>query len=59
MLIIFGMALVMHALVWFTGTLIVAMIVHAVYDFVAGYLIAREAKVFDAASDPATIPVVK
>jgi membrane protease YdiL (CAAX protease family) len=49
-LIIFGMAIVMHVLVWYTGTLIVAMIVHAIYDFVAGYLIAREARVFDAAA---------
>jgi membrane protease YdiL (CAAX protease family) len=51
--IIFGMAIVMHALVWYTGTLIVAMVVHAVYDFVAGYLIAREARTFDAAG---TVP---
>lgn len=49
-LIIFGMAIVMHVLVWYTGTLIVAMVVHAVYDFVAGYLIAREARVLDAAA---------
>ena len=49
-LIIFGMALVMHVLVWYTGTLLVAMVVHALYDFVAGYLIAREARAFDAAA---------
>ncbi len=35
---IFGMALVMHGLVWFTDTLVVAMGVHAVYDIVAGVL---------------------
>jgi membrane protease YdiL (CAAX protease family) len=32
MLIIFVIACVMHALVWFTGTLVIAMIVHAAYD---------------------------
>ncbi len=36
--------LVMHALVYITGTLLLAMLVHAVYDFVAGYWIAREAQ---------------
>jgi membrane protease YdiL (CAAX protease family) len=45
--IIFGMALIMHGLVQFTGTLVLAMIVHATYDFVAGYLIGREALRFD------------
>lgn len=49
-LIIFGMAIVMHVLVWYTGTLIIAMVVHAVYDFVAGYLIARDARALDAAA---------
>ena len=45
--IIFGIALLMHALVAFTGTLVLAMIVHAAYDFAAGQLIAREAARFD------------
>jgi membrane protease YdiL (CAAX protease family) len=31
-LIIFVIACVMHALVWFTGTLVIAMVVHATYD---------------------------
>jgi membrane protease YdiL (CAAX protease family) len=41
--IIFGIALVMHALVEATGTLVLAMGVHAAFDFFAGYRIAREA----------------
>jgi hypothetical protein len=40
--IIFVMALAMHALVAVTGTLVVAMVVHAGYDIVAGVLGARE-----------------
>ena len=35
-LIIFAMALAMHALVFYTGTLVVAMVVHALYDVIAG-----------------------
>jgi len=42
--VIFAMALVMHGLVAFTGTLILAMLVHGLYDLVAGYFIAKEAK---------------
>ena len=45
--IIFGMAVVMHVLVWYSQTLIVAMVVHALYDFVAGYLIGREARTLE------------
>jgi membrane protease YdiL (CAAX protease family) len=41
--IIFFIALVMHALVAITGTLVYAMLVHAVYDFIAGYLAGRDA----------------
>ena len=40
--IIFLMALAMHALVAVTGTLVVAMVVHAVFDVVAGVVAARE-----------------
>lgn len=40
--IIFLMALMMHALVAVTGTLVVAMVVHAGYDIVAALLGARE-----------------
>jgi membrane protease YdiL (CAAX protease family) len=43
-LVIFAMALVMHGLVFFTQTLWLAIAVHALYDFVAGGLIAREAR---------------
>lgn len=45
--VIFAMALLMHALVGVTGTLVFAMIVHATYDFIAGLLIGREAARFD------------
>lgn len=41
------MALATHGLVAFTGTLVLAMVVHAGYDLVAGVLIAREARRFD------------
>ena len=42
--VIFGIALVMHALVASTGTLVYAMVVHAAYDLIAGYFIGREAR---------------
>jgi membrane protease YdiL (CAAX protease family) len=42
---IFGIALVMHGLVAFTHTLVLAMFVHAIYDFIAGWLIRRQADV--------------
>lgn len=44
--IIFILALTMHALVWFTSTLLLAMLVHALYDFASGALIARDARRF-------------
>jgi membrane protease YdiL (CAAX protease family) len=40
-IVIFVIALAMHTLVWFTGTLVVAMVVHSAYDLAAGYLAAR------------------
>jgi membrane protease YdiL (CAAX protease family) len=40
---IFAIAIVMHALVALTRTLILAMTIHAIYDFIAGCLISREA----------------
>lgn len=40
---IFFIALVMHGVVRLTGTLFIAIAVHAIYDFIAGYLIARDA----------------
>ncbi|HEX5010242.1 MAG TPA: CPBP family intramembrane glutamic endopeptidase [Planctomycetota bacterium] len=47
-LAVFGIALVMHALVAFTGSLLPAMLVHASYDLVAGAIIARDARRMDA-----------
>ncbi len=41
--VIYGIALVLHALVALTGTLVIAMVVHGVYDFAAGALIRRDA----------------
>lgn len=46
-LVIFAMALVMHGLVWWTETLLLAVIVHAAYDFIAGVRISRDARRFD------------
>lgn len=43
-LLIFLMALAAHGLVAVTGTLVLAMLVHAVYDVLAGYLLADEAR---------------
>ena len=40
--IVFVMALLNHALVAVTGTLVVAMLVHAVYDWLAAMLLVRE-----------------
>ncbi|MBI1810234.1 MAG: CPBP family intramembrane metalloprotease [Gemmatimonadetes bacterium] len=41
---VFAIALVMHALVWHTGTLVLAMAVHAVYDVAAGILAGNRAR---------------
>jgi membrane protease YdiL (CAAX protease family) len=46
-LVIFCLALVMHALVEFTGSLLPAMLVHATYDIIAGLIIMRDAAVLD------------
>jgi membrane protease YdiL (CAAX protease family) len=35
MVVVFAMACSMHALVWYTGTLVIAMAVHAIYDLLA------------------------
>ncbi len=43
-LVIFVMALVFQGLVTVTGTLVLAMIVHAAYDFLAGWAIMRDAR---------------
>lgn len=41
MAVIFVMACSMHALVWFTGTLTIAMVVHAAYDLLAPTVLRR------------------
>jgi membrane protease YdiL (CAAX protease family) len=50
---IFAIAMLMHGLVALTRTLYLAMCVHAVYDFVAGALIRRDARA-PGGPDPAT-----
>lgn len=47
MLTIAGIALVLHGLVAMTGTLVLAMVVHAAYDLVAGHAIRKQALEFD------------
>ena len=46
------MALLMHGLVAFTGTLVIAMAVHAGYDVVAGILGSRDAERYGPAASP-------
>jgi membrane protease YdiL (CAAX protease family) len=41
--IVFGIALVFHGLVYLTGTLVIAMVVHTVYDLIAGAVAGRRA----------------
>ena len=52
-LAIFSMALIMHGLVAVTGSLVPAMIVHALYDLAAGYRISRDAARFEQAAPAA------
>jgi membrane protease YdiL (CAAX protease family) len=47
-IVITAFAAVFHALVALTGGLVLAMLVHAAYDFLAGYQIARQARAYDA-----------
>ena len=42
--IVIAMAVLMHGLVAFTGTLVIAMVVHTVYDVIAGILGSRDAR---------------
>lgn len=44
MAMVFAIALVFHGLVYLTGTLVIAMVVHIAYDIVAGYAAARRAR---------------
>jgi hypothetical protein len=43
----FGEVSELETPVAYTGTLVIAMVVHAIYDFVAGYRISREAIRFE------------
>jgi membrane protease YdiL (CAAX protease family) len=43
MAIVLAIALVFHALVYFTGTLVIAMVVHTVYDLIAGAVAGKRA----------------
>jgi membrane protease YdiL (CAAX protease family) len=56
MAIVFGVALVFHAMVQLTGTLVVAMVVHTVYDIVAGYVAGRRAQRLLAGEAPDVAP---
>lgn len=61
MAIIFGIALVLQGVVQLTGTLVIAMIIHAIYDLIAGAVAMRRVKALMAAeppvpSAPGTVP---
>jgi membrane protease YdiL (CAAX protease family) len=49
MALVFAVAVVFHLLVYVTGTLVIAMVVHAAYDMVAGYAAGQRAKALEAA----------
>lgn len=49
MAMVFFIAALFHALVYLTGTLVIAMVVHTAYDVVAGYVAGRRAKALFAA----------
>lgn len=44
MAIVFGIALIFHGVVYLTGTLVVAMVVHTIYDLIAGAVAGKRAK---------------
>ena len=46
--VVFGVAIILHALVCLTNTLVIAMLVHTAYDLVAGYAAGRRAQALDA-----------
>ncbi len=56
MALIFAVAMVFHALVYFTGTLVIAMVVHTAYDIVAGYVAGKRAKALLAADAAGNTP---
>ncbi|HVZ49502.1 MAG TPA: CPBP family intramembrane glutamic endopeptidase [Gemmatimonadaceae bacterium] len=49
MAMVFIIAAVFHAIVYFTGTLVIAMVVHAAYDIIAGHVAGKRARAMDAA----------
>jgi membrane protease YdiL (CAAX protease family) len=55
MLVVLCLALLLHALVWFTDTLVLAMLVHAVYDVLAGTLARRSALRAPAGATPGSV----
>lgn len=56
MTVVFAIALIFHALVWLTGTLVIAMAVHVAYDLVAGHAAALEVRRLAAAGEPVDEP---
>ena len=48
--VVIAMALLMHGLVAFTGTVVIAMVVHTAYDVIAGILGSRDARRYATAS---------
>jgi membrane protease YdiL (CAAX protease family) len=54
--LVFGFALGFHALVLATGTLVIAIAVHAVYDLVAGFSYGRLAERYGYPDDPGAQP---
>jgi membrane protease YdiL (CAAX protease family) len=48
MVVVFVFALLMHALVAYTGTLVLAIAVHTIYNLTTGYDLSRDAKKYDA-----------
>lgn len=57
-LIIFVMSVIFQGLVWYTGTLFVAMAVHAIYDLIAGFAYLRLYKLTAAEVNAAAPPGV-
>ncbi|MCX5755939.1 MAG: CPBP family intramembrane metalloprotease [Gemmatimonadetes bacterium] len=44
MAVVFFLALILQGLVWMTNTLVIAMVAHAAYDLVAGYVLSQRAR---------------
>ena len=56
MVMVFVIALIFHLLVWLTHTLVIAMVVHTIYDLVAGYAAAKRARELQVPGPPAATP---